>query len=110
YGVLPELLSKNELVLGNALVELGTFLAILLGTIVGGVLIGLGTVGAHYVAGLGVLVSLLGWAATFRLPKGEPAEPNLSLDPSILRPTWRLLRMAQKEPSVWHSILGISWF
>ncbi len=110
YGVLPELLSKNELVLGNALVELGTFLAILFGTILGGVLIGLGSVGAHSVAGLVVLVSLLGWAATLRIPNGAPAEPDLPLDPSILRPTWRLLRMARKESSVWHSILGISWF
>jgi 1-acyl-sn-glycerol-3-phosphate acyltransferase len=110
YGVLPELLSKNELVLGNALVELGTFLAILLGTILGGVLIGLGQSGVHYVAGIVVVVSIVGWIATFRLPPGSPAEPTLELEPRIFRPTWRLLRMAQKQPSVWHSILGISWF
>ncbi len=110
YGVLPELLTKSELVLGNALVELGTFLAILLGTILGGLLMGLGPQGVHWVSGIVVAVSLLGWVATFRLPKGEPAEPSLALEPRIFRPTWRLLRMAQKQPSIWHSILGISWF
>ncbi len=110
YGVLPELLGPGELVLGNALVELGTFLAILLGTILGGLLIGLGPEGAHWVSGIVIAVSLVGWLVTFRLPRGVAAEPELRVEPRIFRPTWKLLRMAQKQPSVWHSILGISWF
>jgi 1-acyl-sn-glycerol-3-phosphate acyltransferase len=110
YGVLPELLGSEELVAGNALVELGTFLAILLGTLAGGVLIGLGPAGTHWVTGIMLGVSGLGWLATLRLRSGPAADPGLLVEPRVLRPTWRLLRLAQGERALWNAILGISWF
>ena len=110
YGILPELLGSEELVAGNAWVELGTFLAILLGTLAGGILIGLGPAGTHWVTGIMLGVSGLGWLATLRLRSGPAADPSLIVEPRVLRPTWRLLRLAQGERALWNAILGISWF
>ena len=110
YGVLPELLSSTELVAGNALVELGTFLAILCGTLAGGLLVSLGPAGMHWVSGLLLTCSLLGWAATLRLRAAPAAEPSLVVERRILRPTARLIGRARRERALWQSILGISWF
>jgi 1-acyl-sn-glycerol-3-phosphate acyltransferase len=110
YGVLPELLGSEELVAGNALVELGTFLAILLGTLAGGILIGLGPAGTHWVTAIMLGVSGLGWLATLRLRSGPAADPSLSVEPRVFRPTWRLLGLAQGQRALWNAILGISWF
>ena len=109
YGVLPELLAPTALQRGNALVEAGTFVAILLGTIAGGVLIGSGD-GVALVGGLGVLVALAGLAAALALPRLPPADPGLRLRANIAAETLVLLRTARANPPVWISVLGLSWF
>lgn len=110
YGILPELLDARRLLAGNALVELGTFLAILLGTVAGGVLIGLGTTGAAWVAAVLLACSIVGWAATRHMPAAPPSAPSLRIDPYLLRSTAALVRLARRERPLWLSILGISWF
>ena len=109
YGVLPELLDPADLLRGNALVEAGTFAAILLGTIAGGVLIGRGE-GAPIVAGAGLLVALAGLAAAAGLPKLPAADPGLRLRANIAAETLDLIRAARANPPVWIAILGLSWF
>jgi 1-acyl-sn-glycerol-3-phosphate acyltransferase len=107
YGALPELLPTQSLVKGNALVEMGTFLAILLGTIAGGLL------AAHdrsQVAALGVAVAVLGYLCARAVPKLNAAAPELRLDWGWFRPTWQLIGIARQNRAVLHSILGISWF
>lgn len=107
YGALPELLSPQRLVKGNALVEMGTFLAILFGTIAGGAL------ASHprtLVAGVGVAVAALGYLAARGVPALPPAAPDLELDWGWFRPTFRLVGIARQNRAVFHSILGISWF
>lgn len=107
YGVLPELLRQERLVKGNAFVEMGTFLAILLGTIAGGVL-------AQYernlVAGVGLGVAVLGYLAARGVPAVPAAAPELRVDWGWFRPTWELVRIGRQNRAVFHSILGISWF
>ena len=71
YAVLPDLLAPHELLLGNALVEAGTFIAILLGTIAG-VLIA-GRYGAVLVAALIVMVAVAAWAASLMIPPTSAA-------------------------------------
>src|SRR3954471_1348876 len=71
YAILPDLLAPEELLLGNALVEAGTFLAILLGTIAGMLIAG--HHGAVTVAALIVAVSLAAWAASLLIPPTRPA-------------------------------------
>lgn len=109
YGVLPELLDPADLLRGNALVEAGTFAAILLGTIAGGVLIGRGE-GAPIVAIAGLIVALAGLAAAAALPKLPAADPALHLRANIAAETLDLVRSARANPPVWLAILGLSWF
>jgi 1-acyl-sn-glycerol-3-phosphate acyltransferase len=108
YGALPELLGQGDLVGGNALVEVGTFLAILLGTIAAGVL--LSSAGIGTVALAVVIVAGLGYWQARQLPMARAVAPGLRISRGLLRPTWELVRIASRQRSVLLSILGISWF
>ncbi|MBI2608605.1 MAG: MFS transporter [Deltaproteobacteria bacterium] len=109
YSVLPELVREEELVQGNALVELGTFLAILLGTITGGILIGV-KVGALWVSVITIVIAILGtWTSWFVNPL-PPRNPMLHIRYGLIKPTWEIIKIAKEVKSIWHSVLGISWF
>ena len=108
YAILPDLLAPHELLLGNALVEAGTFIAILLGTIAG-VLIA-SRHGAALVAGLIVLVALAAWGASLAIPQTAPAAARSRLRWNLLAATARVIREAAREKIPFRSILGISWF
>ncbi|MDT7950556.1 MAG: MFS transporter [Acetobacteraceae bacterium] len=109
YGILPELLAPADVLRGNALVEAGTFAAILLGTIAGGVLIGGGN-GPAIVGGAGVAVSLAGLAAAFAIPALPAADPALKLRANVAAETVALIGAARANRRVWSSVLGLSWF
>ena len=108
YAILPELLGAEELLLGNALVEAGTFVAILFGTIAG-MLIATRN-GAAAVAALIVAVGLAAWGASWGIPRGAPAARREGSRWNLLAATWRVLRQAAAEPVPFRSMLGISWF
>ena len=110
YGILPQHLKEEELVGGNGLVEMGTFLAILLGTILGGVLIGLGEVGVRMVAAVLIATAGLGYLASRRIPAGPAADPGLKINWNPLTETWRIFQFTRTNRTVFLSILGISWF
>ena len=109
YGILPELLAPAELLRGNALVEAGTFAAILLGTIAGGALIGTGE-GAAVVGLAGLAIGAAGLAVSVAVPRGRPAAPALRLRANVVAETASLLRTARANRPVWISVLGLSWF
>jgi len=107
YGALPELLPEKRLVQGNAFVEMGTFLAILLGTIAGGVL----AQGSRSTLAAVVLgVAVFGYLVARAVPALAPAAPDLRIDWRWLAPTWRLIALSRQKLAVFHSVLGISWF
>jgi len=109
YSILPQHLHPDELVGGNALIEAGTFLSILLGTIAGGVLISLQH--GPQIVGLGlVLVAILGWGASRSIPKADAVDPQLKVQWNPVSPTLDIYRFARKNRTVFLSILGISWF
>jgi 1-acyl-sn-glycerol-3-phosphate acyltransferase len=110
YGILPELLQSDELVGGNALIETGTFLAILLGTIGSGALMALGMHGGRLVAAGTMVVAIAGYLASRAIPIGKAAAPELVVSRGLFGPTRNLVRCAAQERSVVYSILGISWF
>jgi MFS family permease len=110
YAVLPELLEESELVGGNALVEMGTFVAILLGTIGGGLLIAIDGQGPTLLAGAVVVVAILGWLTSLRIPKTAPGAPDLRVAWDPVRPTLETFRATRANRPVFLSILGISWF
>lgn len=108
YGILPQHLGSRELVGGNGLVEMGTFLAILLGTLIGGVMIarwGSPAVGASV-----IVLALLGWLASRGIPRAEATAPALRLNWNPLVETFDCVRLAAEKRVVLLSVLGISWF
>lgn len=109
YAVLPQLLKSEELLLGNALVEGGTFLSILLGTLMGGMLI-LRPHGTEIVAATLVLIGLIGVWAAWRVPETTVANPGMKVSYNLLRSTWGMVRHALDNPHLVVPILGISWF
>jgi 1-acyl-sn-glycerol-3-phosphate acyltransferase len=108
YGLLPEVLHDTELVGGNALVQMGTFVAILLGTLFAGMLASRGE--AWFISAVLVAVAVLGFAASLSIPSRRAAAPTLRID---WRPWTSIaynLRAARESRAVFLSILGISWF
>ncbi|MCB1957207.1 MAG: MFS transporter [Rhodocyclaceae bacterium] len=109
YAILPVHLREDELVGGNALVESGTFVSILLGTIAGGVMIGLDG-GPLWVSVAALTVAILGYLASRRIPAAAIADPALRINWNPLTETWRNIGFTRGNRTVFLSILGISWF
>ncbi|WP_416311246.1 MFS transporter [Pseudomonas sp. W03] len=110
YSILPQHLQENELVGGNALVEMGTFLAILAGTIGAGMLMSR----QDYAAGVGiavVVVAACGYLASRNIPRAAAALPELVIDWNIFRQSWSILMLGLRQrPAVSRSLVGNSWF
>ncbi|SBT11143.1 Phospholipid/glycerol acyltransferase [Candidatus Propionivibrio aalborgensis] len=109
YAILPQHLHEDELVGGNALVEAGTFVAILIGTLVGGLLAGVegGTV---WITSGCMLTAVLGYLTSRGIPEAPAPEPTLKINPNPITETWRNIGFARENRTVFLSILGISWF
>ncbi|HEX4882884.1 MAG TPA: MFS transporter [Casimicrobiaceae bacterium] len=110
YAILPQHLGPEELVGGNGLVEMGTFVAILLGTIAGGLAVAIEPHGPVVAGAIGVVVAVAGWAASRRIPHTPAVDPQLRIDWNPLTETARNLKLAYGHRVVWLSMLGISWF
>ncbi len=108
YGYLPEKLSNDELIGGNAMVEASTFVSILLGTILGGILIALNSIWP--VSAAVVMFACLGYLTARQIPNTPPADSRIELDWNIARATMKNLRFLPKNRVVFLSVLGISWF
>jgi acyl-[acyl-carrier-protein]-phospholipid O-acyltransferase/long-chain-fatty-acid--[acyl-carrier-protein] ligase len=108
YAMLPDLLSRNELLLGNALTEAGTFFAILGGTIAG-MLIATQH-GAGMVSWLILLVAVGAYGASRSIPSIVPVAPEARVELNFIAATWRLIAVSRHERTRFRSILGISWF
>lgn len=109
YGILPDQLHQDELIGGNALIEAGTFLAILGGTILGGLLI-LSESGTTLISLLIMAFSLIGWGWSLFIPTTKPADPDLKIEYNFLVETYKIIQHVRANPIVFRSILGISWF
>lgn len=109
YALLPQHLQEDELVGGNALVEAGTFVAILLGTLCGGLLAG-APQGDLWIAGGGILVAIAGYLTSRGVPPAPAPEPGLHINPNPFTETWRNIGFARENRPVFLAILGISWF
>jgi acyl-[acyl-carrier-protein]-phospholipid O-acyltransferase/long-chain-fatty-acid--[acyl-carrier-protein] ligase len=109
YGILPDHLARSELPAGNALIESATFIAILAGTIAGGLAARKGPDQATF-ASIMMLFALATWIAARLIPPSGRAAPNLKLDFNIARSTFRLLSALKAEPRLWWGGLVTSWF
>lgn len=109
YSLLPQVLREEELIGGNGLVESGTFLAILIGTIGGG-LLALTAGHVVWISVVVIIVAVAGFLASLAMPPAPAAAPDLQIDWNVLRTTFRGMELASEVRSVHLSILGISWF
>ena len=110
YSLLPQHLADSELVGGNAMVELGTFLAILLGTIAGSSLINLNEIGEIVVSCTLVALAVCGYLASRMIPTAPSNSPDLRVSLNLFKQSWSIVQIARREQSVFYAIMGISWF
>lgn len=109
YAYLPQHLRQDELVGGNGMVEMGTFVAILVGQILGAWL-ATSSFGPTVTSAVVMSVAVLGYWVSRGIPVSPAADPELKINWNPLTETWRNLRFAKSNRTVWLSILGISWF
>lgn len=109
YAMLPDQLSVGELATGNALVEGATFMAILIGTIAGGLLVS-GSSHMGWVTSAIMLLALLSWGFASRIPHTTPSAADLAVTANPWNSTIRLLKSLYAEPRLWDGMLIVSWF
>lgn len=110
YAYLPQHLKQEELIGGNGVIEMGTFVGILLGEVLGAVLVVRKPWGIELVAIGAVAIAVVGWLFSRRIPHSPAAEPALQLNWNPLTETWRNIRFTRHNRPVFLSVLGNSWF
>ncbi|MBT8099279.1 MAG: MFS transporter, partial [Gammaproteobacteria bacterium] len=110
YAYLPQQLASEELVGGNALVESGTYIAIIVGLIAGGLLIDRNADSQILIGSTLIAVAICGYLASRQVPNTRAVDPQLKVSLNAWRETWRIVGFAREERSVFLSILGLSWF
>ena len=109
YSILPQHLNEDELIAGNGLIQMGTYLAILTGTIAGGLMI-LKENGIFWVGGLAVTIAFSGWVSSMLIPPTKPINPNLKVSFNIVSRTAAMFKDIYPMRKVFGSMLAISWF
>ncbi|MGI9290095.1 MAG: MFS transporter [Gammaproteobacteria bacterium] len=110
YGILPQILEEKELLKGNGLVGMATFMAILLGTACGGLLIGIPDSGRLLVAAAVLFLAFAGYLASRQMPVVQALDPDLKINWNPIPETVRLMAYALSSRLIFISIAGISWF
>ncbi|MEY4630581.1 MAG: hypothetical protein RIQ81_701 [Pseudomonadota bacterium] len=116
YSILPQHLRDDELMAGNALVEMGTFLSILTGTLLGGTLAAKLADSAGHNHGAAITaawvmgIAIAGWLFSLFVPKAPAADPDLPLRFDFIRDTRELIQICKQREGIWNAVMGISWF
>jgi 1-acyl-sn-glycerol-3-phosphate acyltransferase len=109
YAYLPQVLNERELTGGNGMIEMGTFVAILLGNVAGGLLVAMPQVGHASVAAACMALAVAGRVVAQFIPSAPATDPGLRINWNPFSETWRNLRLAHEQIAVFRSLLGISW-
>ena len=110
YAILPQHLAPSELPAGNGLVQMGTFLAILLGTMLGGFTVSVDGIGIGAVSLLVMVVATGGWMTSRAIPLAPPARKNIRVRWNLISETCRVVGYARQDRLVFSSVLAIAWF
>ncbi|WP_148715079.1 MFS transporter [Chitinolyticbacter meiyuanensis] len=110
YSVLPQYLKEEELLGGNGLIEAGTFIAILLGQIAGTLIIQHQPHGEMLIIYACVGVAVAGWLTSRSMPPAAPPAPDIKINWNVFGETWHILSHVHRNRTVFHSLMGISWF
>ncbi len=109
YSILPQHLEKDELLGGNGMVEMATFLAVLAGTIFGNLIVTHES-GKWAISILMVAVGLFSYWTARQIPDAPPPLPELDINKNIFTNTWAAMKLAREKDVVFQAIMGISWF
>ena len=109
YAYLPQVLNERELTGGNGMIEMGTFVAILLGNVAGGLLVALPAIGHTTVAVACIGLAVVGRLTAHMVPHVPATDPGLAINWNPVSETWRNLKLARQQVAVFRSVLGISW-
>lgn len=110
YAYLPQRLDDHELVGGNALVEAGTYMAIILGLIIGGITVAIDPYSLTLLVSCLIAFAIIGYIAARQVPNTPAPDPDLQISLNAWKETWRIIGFARERKSVFLSVLGISWF
>lgn len=110
YAYLPQQLRQDELVGGNGIIEMGTFVGILLGEILGAVLVVHKPLGIELVTGGTLAIAIVGWLCSRRIPLTPAAAPALKINWNPFTETVRNLGFSRKNRPVFLAMLANSWF
>lgn len=110
YAYLPQHLKREELIGGNGLIEMGTFVGILLGEIIGAMLVQIKPWGVELVVFVSLTLALLGLLASYFIPHSPAPVPDLKLNWNPFTETLRNLRFSAREKTVFVAMLANSWF
>lgn len=110
YGIIPQVLQPRELIGGNALVEMGTFVAILAGTIAGPLLMGIEADWPLWISGTALLVAVAGYIASRGIPEAPAVAADLKINWNFIGETVKNIRFIRENRVVLNGVLGISWF
>lgn len=105
YSIIPQHVEPKELIAANSYIEAATFISILAGSIIGGVLHG-----SSYFPYLLVVVSLVGLYSAFKIPYAQEGDPHLKINLNIFAATKSVLKSATQQIAVYRGLLAISWF
>jgi 1-acyl-sn-glycerol-3-phosphate acyltransferase len=109
YGYLPRVLHRSELVGGNGVTDMGTFLAILLGMIAGAHAISYAN-GTLVVSIILLTVAIAGYFSSRQIPATTASDPGLKLNLNIFKETWKIIQYSRVNQTIFLSVIGISWF
>ena len=109
FAYLPQVLGERELTGGNGMVEMGTFVAILLGNVAGGLIVAMPEVGHRNVALACLALAVAGRAVAHYIPSAPATDLGLRINWNPVTETWRNLTLAHGNLTVFRSLLGISW-
>ncbi len=109
YGIIPHIVEKNQLISANAYIGGGTFLAILLGTLIGGTLANFDGSATLLSAGL-IGLAILGVITSLSFKKIHNSNPAIKIDLTLFRPSFEVLKLVYKDKNIFKTIMGVSWF
>ncbi|MCK5664054.1 MAG: MFS transporter [Thiotrichaceae bacterium] len=110
YSLLPQVLKDDELIGGNALVQFGTFIAILIGLIAGVLITSIENTGTSWLSAAVLMMAIIGYQTSLRIPRAKANAPELKIDFNLVKQFLQSLHHARENRSVFYSIMGISWF
>ena len=109
YSIIPQHLDNSELLGANAQVGMGTFVSILLGTLIGGWIVTMEQ-GPMWVGGLTVAVAIIGWLSSKEIPPAPSASDDIRISLNPIAEALQNFKLAKKDPTVFYCILANSWF